>query len=325
MKSKASSKEQVLWHYQPEIPIGISPLFDWPPKPLAAFKWLAAYWFAISAVVINVLIAVSVYYFFFPDSSVMKTLSVTWIGQIWLCNILLALTIAGSLHWYFYVLRKQDRDLKFEGRDLNRSNKLYTFNNQVWDNIFWTLASGITILTTYECLYFWVVSNGWIPQLAFAQNPIWFLAMFAIIPLWSSLHFYWIHKFLHWPPLFKVAHALHHRNVNVGPWSGISMHPIEHLLYFSSILIHFFIASHPIHFLFHIFYLGLQPMASHCGFDGLQIDGKKRIQLGDFFHQLHHKHYKCNYGTSEMPWDRWFGSYHDGSDEATVRIRRRKF
>ena len=41
----------------------------------------------------------------------------------------------------------------------------------------------------------------------------------------------------------------------------------------------------------------------------------------DFFHQLHHRYFECNYGTVEMPWDRWFGTFHDGSEEGTVRTR----
>ena len=44
-------------------------------------------------------------------------------------------------------------------------------------------------------------------------------------------------------------------------------------------------------------------------------------RAGDFFHQLHHRYFECNYGTSEIPFDKWFGTYHDGSAEATTRTR----
>ena len=46
--------------------------------------------------------------------------------------------------------------------------------------------------------------------------------------------------------------------------------------------------------------------------------------MGDFFHQLHHRYFECNYGTIEMPWDRLFGTFHDGSGAATRRTRDRK-
>ncbi len=31
--------------------------------------------------------------------------------------------------------------------------------------------------------------------------------------------------------------------------------------------------------------------------------GNGGIEVGDFFHQLHHRFFDCNYGTWETPWD----------------------
>ena len=42
------------------------------------------------------------------------------------------------------------------------------------------------------------------------------------------------------------------------------------------------------------------------------------------FHQLHHRYFECNYGTPYMPWDKWFGTMHDGTEEATRRINQRR-
>lgn len=290
-----------------------------------AFRWLAAYWLHLSTVLILLAIAVAAYAFIQPSPAALQNWSLDWVALIWTRNLVLAIIVAGSLHLYLHTFRRQGTKLKYEARELDRSGKIYTFNNQVLDNMLYTLASGVAVWSAYEATWLWAHANGYVPHAQLMQNPVWFVALFVLIPLWSSFHFYVIHKLLHWPPLFRLAHALHHRNVNIGPWSGISMHPIEHLLYFSSVAIHFIVASHPVHFLFHVYYQGLGPMASHSGFDGLLIKDKKRMELGDFFHQLHHKHFKCNYGTSEMPWDRWFGSFHDGSDEATARIRKRRF
>ena len=73
---------------------------------------------------------------------------------------------------------------------------------------------------------------------------------------------------MHWPPLYRLAHALRHRNINIGPWAGISMHPVEAVLHFSILLIHFIVPSHPIHFLFHVHVNGSNPCVSHSGFEG---------------------------------------------------------
>ena len=63
---------------------------------------------------------------------------------------------------------------------------------------------------------------------------------------------------------------------------------------------------------------------THTGYENLLIKDKKRLALGTFYHQLHHRYYECNYGNEEMPWDRWFGTFHDGSQLATEQTRVRK-
>lgn len=42
------------------------------------------------------------------------------------------------------------------------------------------------------------------------------------------------------------------------------------------------------------------------------------------FHHLHHRCFECNYGSGEFPLDRWLGTRHDGSKEATNTIHARR-
>ena len=271
-------------------------------------------------------VGIGSYFCLLPAEAAWATFGIAWIAQVFAKNFILLLCFAGALHLYFYTFSKQAKKLKFEERGPATNNRNFYLGNQVLDNMFWSLGSGVTMWTAYEVVYLWCYANGYVPGLAIADNPVWFVGMFLIIPIWSSFHFYWIHRLLHWPPLYRLVHSLHHRNINVGPWSGISMHPLEHFMYFNSVILHFLVASHPIHFLYHFAYLALGPAASHSGYDGLLVNDKKQVELGDFFHQLHHRYFECNYGTVEMPWDKWFGSFHDGTPEATdmVRERRRK-
>jgi len=162
--------------------------------------------------------------------------------------------------------------------------------------------------------------------LYWSDNPIWFILLFLLTPIWISFHFYWVHRWLHWPPLYRLAHALHHRNTNVGPWSGLSMHPVEHVIFFSSILIHFILPSSPVHILFHMQHQSLTAATSHTGYEAMLIKDKKHLALGTFHHQMHHRYFDCNYGNLEMPWDKWFGSFHDGTEEShdAFKQRRRK-
>ena len=190
--------------------------------------------------------------------------------------------------------------------------------------MFWSLGSGVVQLTAFMVITMWLMANGYAPTITATSNPIWFVLSLILLPIFSAFHFYWIHRLLHVPMLYKRVHSLHHRNVSVGPWSGLAMHPIEHFLYFSSLCIHWIVPSDPILVIFHVLWLGPNAAMSHTGYEDLLIKDKRRLALGTFYHQLHHRYYECNYGNQEMPWDRWFGTFHDGSEHSTTETRKRK-
>ena len=239
-------------------------------------------------------------------------------------NLILMTLVAGGLHLYFYTFTKQGQKLRYDPRPLMKNGKQFTLGGQIRDNMFWTLASGVTIWTIYEALLFWAMANGYAPVITFASNPIWFVALFFLIPVWESFYFYWIHRLLHVPFLYKHVHALHHRNINVGPWSGLSMHPAEHIIFLGSVLIHFIVPANPVHILYHLQYYALTAATTHTGFEGLLIKDKNRLALGTFHHQMHHRYFECNYGSLEIPWDKLFGSFHDGTEAANERIKDRR-
>ena len=312
------------WNYRPPVPIAVSPVFSWPPEPMRVVRWFADRWLAIAENSILIIIATLTWFWLQPSLETTKTLAAGWIAQMFVRNFVLLVIVAGGLHLFFYTWRRQGKRLKYDARDLSDKGRAFTFNSQVLDNMFWSLGSGVMFWTGYEVLMLWAMANGYVPVLGFRDNPIWFAVLVVLTPVWISFHFYWIHRFLHWPPLYRLAHALHHRNTNVGPWSGLSMHPVEHLLFFSSILIHWIVAAHPIHILFHMQHQALTAATSHTGFENLVVKDKKRLALGTFHHQMHHRYFECNYGNLEMPWDKWFGSFHDGTDAAHERIKQRR-
>ncbi|MEM1049068.1 MAG: sterol desaturase family protein [Pseudomonadota bacterium] len=312
------------WHHRPPAPIQVSPFFSWPPRPMRMLKWVADRWFNLAENAILIGVAYISWTWFQPSLDEARTLSFGWIAEMYIRNLVLLTLVAGGLHLFFYTWRRQGDRLKYDGRALAAAARTFTFNNQVWDNIFWSLGSGVAFWTAYEVLMIWAMANGWAPVLSATDHPVWFVLLFFLTPVWISFHFYWVHRWLHWPPLYRIAHALHHRNSNVGPWSGLSMHPVEHLIFFSSVLIHFVVAAHPIHILFHMQHQALTAATSHTGFEGLVVKDRNRLALGTFHHQMHHRYFDCNYGNLEVPWDKWFGSFHDGSDESHTAFKERR-
>ena len=307
------------WNYNPKIPIENNPLFSFPFIPKKIIRWYVNMWAPFSETVFCLIVAI-IYLLLLPPVVLFKNLNFNSILIIYLFNITIMLVVAGGLHLFFYTLKKQDDKLKYDSRSFS-NNKKFTFNKQVFDNMFWSLASGVTIWTFYQILLLWSYSNDYISKISFSVNPFIFLALFFLIILFESIHFYFVHRLLHFKFFYKLFHHIHHRNINPGPWSGISMHPFEHLFYFSTVLIHFIIPSHPIHILFHFMIVTIGAVVGHCGFDGFVINKKNKIALGHFHHQLHHRYFECNYGTIETPIDVLFKSFHDGTSDANKKLK----
>lgn len=312
------------WNHVPDVPLQVSPFFAWPLRPRAMLAWLWNAWFLITERLIIVVIAFISMTFFQPPLEETQTLAVGWVAEMYVRNLVLMTLVAGGLHLYFYTFTQQGQRLKYDPRPLMKNGKQFTLGGQIRDNMFWTLASGVTIWTAYEVLLLWAMANGYAPMITWASNPIWFIALFLLIPVWESFYFYWIHRFLHIPFFYKYVHALHHRNINVGPWSGLSMHPVEHMIFLGSVLIHFVVPANPVHVLFHLQYYALTAATTHTGFEGLLVKDKNRLKLGTFHHQMHHRYFECNYGSLELPWDKLFGSFHDGTAAANERIKDRR-
>jgi len=310
------------WNHAPAVPIQVSPLWAWPPKPLAALKWYADGWFFLTINSAILALAFAAYQRASPTSEQAAVLAPGWISLIFMRNFLLLSVLAGGLHLWFHQFAMQGQDHKYDPRPFPRNGRMFSFNSQLADNMFWSLASGVTVWSGFEVLAWWGLSNGLLPSTSFAIAPVWFIAFFFLIPVWESFYFYWIHRLLHTNLLYRF-HALHHRNTDVGPWSGLSMHPVEHVLYFGTVIIHLFLPTHPVHVIFHLMFYALTAVTTHTGFEGLWFRNRKRVHLGMFHHQIHHRFFEVNYGNLDVPWDKLFGSFHDGTAEGKTRMKER--
>ncbi len=155
--------------------------------------------------------------------------------------------------------------------------------------------------------------------------------------MYSNNHFGVVHWLLHRGPLYRHIHAVHHKNVNVGPWSGLAMHPVEHVALFADVWLFLLVPSSPLHMLFAVMHHHVGAPLSHTGFDGIYLgrrgrnrdgaDGRGprlKLRVGDFHHQLHHRFIECNYGGLESPLDDSLGAFHDGTPAGDRRIAERR-
>ncbi len=311
-KKNGLEQENDGWNFKPDLPLENSPLFTFPINLKNIFYWIISSYFSLSIRIFVLIIAVLSWMFLSPNIEDCKNWDLIWISKIYLRNLALIILIAGSIHLYFYTFRKQGTDLKFDKRMMIKGNKIFKFKNQVWDNIYYSIFYGVTFWTLNEVLFFWLFANGFVDYVPWENNIIWCLALIVLTPIWHSFHFYWIHRFMHIKLIYKHIHSIHHRNINIGPWSGMSFHPLEQIVYLSSVFIHIIIVSNPFHIIYHMQYLIFNAVIAHSGFEGLLIKSENKLNLGRFHHQLHHRFIECNYGNAEMPWDKWFGTFNNG-------------
>jgi sterol desaturase/sphingolipid hydroxylase (fatty acid hydroxylase superfamily) len=310
--------------WAPDEPLRYPDIVTWPPRVRAMLRWLfgwPGYLWPWNLLYFGV--ALAAWYVATPSMSSMTSFSPGWIALILVRNLAIVVGWYGLFHVRLYTRRAQGNEFKFNGRGLSTSS-LFAFGSQLKDNVFWSLASGVPIWTAYEVVTMWMFANGHIRWLSFDDNPVWFVGLMLLIPLGrGELHFYLIHRLIHWPPLYKRVHAVHHRNTNPGPWSGLSMHPFEHVAYFSGVLVHWIVASHPLHAMYNLVQTAMSPVPSHTGYGYFRIGGSK-LSADGYAHYLHHKLFEVNYADGMLPLDRWFGSFHDGSPEADEAFKARR-
>jgi sterol desaturase/sphingolipid hydroxylase (fatty acid hydroxylase superfamily) len=310
------SRRNARGEWQPDHPIAYTPFFSWPPRPLAIAKWMVS-WPGFMWPRNLTLLAIATVCWFFTEPALARCTHFhwDWLLQIWGRNLVLTWLVYGGYHLYLYVFKGEGTKGKYDARWPAEDSGIFLFRNQVYDNIFWTGGVAVLIWTTYEAIGLWLFANHHIPYLSWSEHPVWFVAWIFAIPFWREFHFYWIHRAIHWKPLYRHVHSLHHKNVNPGPWSGMAMHPVETTIYLSVAMIHWIIPSHPLHFLFDLQNTALSPACSHHGFEGPILEGK--WPTGSRFHYLHHRHFECNYGGITLPLDKWFGTFRDGVPKGT--------
>lgn len=307
--------------WRPDEALKYPPIFTWPLQPLGFLKWMfgfPGYLWPWNTLYLGV--TVLVWYLLLPSTETTATLSAGWILFVLARNVAITLVFYGVLHAHFYIARNQGTTFKHNGHWPDKPNSAFLFNNQTKDNLFWTFVSGVPIWSAFEVLMLWAASNMYAPVLGSDIGPFYFVVMFLLIPVWRDVHFFVIHRAIHWPPLYNAIHKLHHNNVNPGPWSGLAMHPVEHVIYFSNVLIFFIVPFHPLHALFMLFHTALVPAQVHLGFDKIVVGDDTAIDAEEYSHYLHHKYFECNYSDGMIPLDKWFGTFHDGSPESEQRM-----
>jgi sterol desaturase/sphingolipid hydroxylase (fatty acid hydroxylase superfamily) len=158
-----------------------------------------------------------------------------------------------------------------------------------------------------------------------AERGWWyFWASIIAAILAHDAYFYWTHRLLHWRPLFRLAHHVHHRSTSPTPWAAYAFHPVEAVIQAGIYLVIVFaLPMHPLALTLFLIYMIVRNVVGHLGFEiwpsGFARHPLTRWHLTPTHHDLHHRFGKGNYGLYFSLWDEWmrttrpdYAATHDG-------------
>ncbi|MBD0367160.1 MAG: sterol desaturase family protein [Flavisolibacter sp.] len=143
------------------------------------------------------------------------------------------------------------------------------------------------------------------------QYPFWWLpASLFIALLLHETYYYWLHRWMHHPNIFRIVHKVHHDSNITSPWTAFSFHPLEGVL--QALFLPVLLLVLPMHLYVIIIQLTIMTFSSVINHLNIEIYPKHfnknvigRWLIGATHHSLHHKQFKYNYGLYFTFWDKW--------------------
>jgi sterol desaturase/sphingolipid hydroxylase (fatty acid hydroxylase superfamily) len=160
-------------------------------------------------------------------------------------------------------------------------------------------------------------------------SMLWFWLAFPAMFVVHDTYFYWMHRLIHHPRLFKSFHIIHHKSTNPSPWAAFSFQPLE--AYFEAGIFVLLIVMMPLH-LIHLFVFFLVMMVynvyGHLGWE-LYPKGFSKHPIGKWIntsvnHNQHHQFFKGNYGLYFLFWDRVMGTLREDYDQYFEKVKSRE-
>jgi sterol desaturase/sphingolipid hydroxylase (fatty acid hydroxylase superfamily) len=151
----------------------------------------------------------------------------------------------------------------------------------------------------------------------FRDYPLWWMPVSLVIALFlQETYYYWLHRWMHIPSVFRVVHRWHHDSHIASPWTAFSFHPLEGLI--QALFLPMLLVFLPMHLYVFVFLLVIMSVSSVINHLDIEIypDWFLQSKVGRFFigathHAKHHRYYKYNFGLYFSFWDRIAGSEKD--------------
>ena len=142
---------------------------------------------------------------------------------------------------------------------------------------------------------------------------LWLGLSFFIALFIDDMFFYWSHRAMHLPQIYKFFHKVHHESTDPSPLTAFAFHPSEAIVeYFVAFVLPFLL---PLNFgvliTWQIFSM-LNNVLGHLGYEVYPKGWVKlpflKFKTASTHHNMHHQLFNGNYALYFTWWDKWMGT-----------------
>lgn len=188
---------------------------------------------------------------------------------------------------------------------------------QVRSELYWSFISGV-IFSGFALLVYFLIQNGHsqIYQ-SFHAHSVWYFPVSIFLFLFiQDTYYYWIHRGMHHPKVYRYVHLVHHKSVHTSAFTAFSFHPLETVL--QALFFPMIICVLPMHLYAFLSTLAIMTLSATINHAGVEIFPKNNLGewlqktiIGATHHDAHHTKFHYNYGLYFTFWDRWMKTEHE--------------
>ena len=214
---------------------------------------------------------------------------------------------AGIFYVYYIKITKTETDKKILSR---RPAK----KNQVKKEIYWSIVSS-AIFAFFGALTYWF----WLHDFTLIYiNPseygYWYLPLsLLIVMLIHETYYYWLHRAMHYPKIYRIVHKVHHQSLSPTPWTAFSFHPWESVL--EALILPIILLIIPVNIyvlLFYLIFMTFSSVVNHLDIEIYPAFFRQstfgKLWIDATHHHYHHKEFSTNYGLYFTFWDKIMGT-----------------
>lgn len=257
-----------------------------------------------------------------PDFGNPSSFFITFLVLFLIINTRFFLT-AGFFYLFFYKWYKK----KWFHKKINTRN--YS-PSQLKREIKWSIMTALIFAFT-GTMMFVIWQKGYTNiYLTFHSFDLFYIPFSLLLILGiHETYYYWMHRWMHLPKIFRLVHRVHHESKITTPFTASSFHPLEAIL--QGIFFPLILLTIPMHLIVLGTLLTIMTVSSVINHLDIEIfpENFNRHNIGKWFigathHSLHHMKFKKNFGLYFTFWDKILKTESESYDKLYDSVSRKK-